>query len=101
MKYYYNKVTNEYAGTDEPVGDNFDFTYAAPPSTEHNASAMWNGESWDIIEAEIDTKNIVDNLKSQLQMKEQELLIANLRGKDISTILKDLDDLEKELAQYD
>ena len=74
-------------------------TLLVPPSFDHE---LING-AWIITEekqAELDaqiTQQQINELESSIQKLENELVVANLRGKDITEILNELDAAEAEL----
>lgn len=74
-------------------------TLLAPPSYDHE----FIGGAWIITEekqAELDDQakqQRINELELSIQKLESDLVVANLRGKDISEILKKLDSVEAEL----
>lgn len=52
MKYYYNKVTLEYCGTAEPVGDNFAYTEKKPQKYQSNESVLFKDGKWVVEKAQ-------------------------------------------------
>lgn len=68
-KYYYNSETKEFAGTDTPAGDGFDYTLIEPPKEKNDdESFIFNGDTWDIVgrTEEIDLHQVLSDLNSKL-----------------------------------
>ena len=68
-KYYYNSETKEFAGTDTPAGDGFDYTLIEPPKEKNDdESFIFNGDTWDVVGRtdEVDPHQLLSDLNSKL-----------------------------------
>lgn len=114
MKHYTNKKTLEtfgYESDEEAKELNKDYDNLVLMSDElfqeyreQKAGHKWSLSGWvedEELMSEIKERERlkkISDIESEIQKLEQDLIVANLRGKDISDILKDLEEVEKELA---
>ena len=79
-KYFYNTVTREFCGTDEPLGDNFAFSYEEPPNTtEPDEAIMFRDDKWVIEKIVIEESTISAEERIEHLMKERSRLMQEMQ----------------------
>lgn len=101
-KYFYNTVTREFCGTDEPLGDNFAFSYEEPPSTtESDEAVLFKDDKWIIEKIAIEEPTISVEEQIEQLMKERARLMQEMQMHSLLDETEEAKECAKKVREID
>ncbi|MDM1545496.1 hypothetical protein HX037_06305 [Ignatzschineria indica] len=101
-KYFYNTVTREFCGTDEPLGDNFAFSYEEPPSaTGSDEAILFKDGKWVIEKIAIEEPTISVEEQIEQLMKERARLMQEMQMHSLLDETEEAKECAKKVREID